>query len=154
MSVGLINGPTCQRPDMKKAMLRNDPAVEVNRRPRAQRWARRLVVLALIPVIAIAASSAYAALDDRKAEMTTSGRYEVSADSLSQHPLPAWFDDAKFGIFIHWGLFCAAYADAQICELIARYQPDICGTPFPGLPARKGCLPCLRTTTTPCPKGW
>jgi len=24
---------------------------------------------------------------------------------LSQRPLPQWFEDAKFGIFIHWGLF-------------------------------------------------
>lgn len=26
-------------------------------------------------------------------------------DSLKTHPLPAWFDDAKLGIFIHWGLY-------------------------------------------------
>ncbi len=25
--------------------------------------------------------------------------------SLNARPLPAWYDDAKFGIFIHWGLF-------------------------------------------------
>lgn len=24
---------------------------------------------------------------------------------LAARPLPAWFDDAKFGVFIHWGLF-------------------------------------------------
>jgi alpha-L-fucosidase len=26
-------------------------------------------------------------------------------DALNARPLPAWYDDAKFGIFIHWGLF-------------------------------------------------
>ena len=25
--------------------------------------------------------------------------------SLKSHPLPSWFDNAKLGIFIHWGLF-------------------------------------------------
>jgi alpha-L-fucosidase len=32
-------------------------------------------------------------------------RYEPTWESLETHPLPAWFDDAKFGIFIHWGIF-------------------------------------------------
>jgi alpha-L-fucosidase len=31
--------------------------------------------------------------------------YEPKLESLRQHPLPAWFDQAKLGIFIHWGLF-------------------------------------------------
>ena len=26
-------------------------------------------------------------------------------ESLNARPLPAWYDDAKFGIFIHWGMF-------------------------------------------------
>lgn len=32
-------------------------------------------------------------------------RYEPSWDVLKRHPLPQWFDDAKLGIFIHWGLY-------------------------------------------------
>src|ERR1700689_477909 len=31
--------------------------------------------------------------------------YEATIQSLDQHPLPQWFDDAKLGIFIHWGLY-------------------------------------------------
>ncbi len=31
------------------------------------------------------------------------GTYEPTWDSLDSRPLPAWFGDAKFGIFIHWG---------------------------------------------------
>jgi alpha-L-fucosidase len=31
--------------------------------------------------------------------------YEPTLDSLNKHPLPAWYDDAKLGIFIHWGLY-------------------------------------------------
>ncbi len=26
-------------------------------------------------------------------------------DTLNARPLPAWYDDAKFGVFIHWGMF-------------------------------------------------
>lgn len=31
--------------------------------------------------------------------------YNASLTSLNAHQLPQWFDDAKFGIFIHWGLY-------------------------------------------------
>ena len=31
--------------------------------------------------------------------------YDASWSSLRTHPLPAWFQNAKFGIFIHWGLY-------------------------------------------------
>lgn len=31
--------------------------------------------------------------------------YSPDWDSVSSHPLPNWFDDAKLGIFIHWGLY-------------------------------------------------
>lgn len=32
-------------------------------------------------------------------------KYDPTWDSLDSRPLPSWFDDAKFGIFIHWGVF-------------------------------------------------
>lgn len=32
-------------------------------------------------------------------------RYTPDWESLRTHPLPEWFDDAKLGIFIHWGLY-------------------------------------------------
>ncbi|KAM9777739.1 plasma alpha-L-fucosidase [Neosynchiropus ocellatus] len=32
-------------------------------------------------------------------------RYEPNWDSIDSRPLPEWFDQAKFGIFIHWGVF-------------------------------------------------
>ena len=31
--------------------------------------------------------------------------YAPTLASLNAHPVPQWFEDAKFGIFIHWGLF-------------------------------------------------
>lgn len=32
-------------------------------------------------------------------------KYQSNWESLDSRPVPAWFTDAKFGIFIHWGLF-------------------------------------------------
>lgn len=32
-------------------------------------------------------------------------RYTPDWPSLDSRPLPAWFDEAKFGVFIHWGVF-------------------------------------------------
>lgn len=31
--------------------------------------------------------------------------YEADWESLKKIPVPEWFDDAKFGIFIHWGAY-------------------------------------------------
>ena len=32
-------------------------------------------------------------------------KYTPDWDSLDKRPLPQWYDDAKIGIFIHWGVF-------------------------------------------------
>jgi alpha-L-fucosidase len=38
-------------------------------------------------------------------------RYEPSWESIDKRPSPAWFTDARFGIFIHWGVYSVpAYA--------------------------------------------
>lgn len=34
------------------------------------------------------------------------GPYKPTWESLCQHPDPKWYHDAKFGIFIHWGVYC------------------------------------------------
>jgi alpha-L-fucosidase len=37
--------------------------------------------------------------------------YQPTWDSIDKRPTPAWFNDAKFGIFIHWGVYSVpAYA--------------------------------------------
>ncbi|MFL6354876.1 MAG: alpha-L-fucosidase, partial [Bryobacteraceae bacterium] len=33
------------------------------------------------------------------------GRYQPSWESLKQYKIPDWYQDAKFGIFIHWGVY-------------------------------------------------
>jgi len=38
-------------------------------------------------------------------------RYEATWESIDKRPTPQWFTDAKFGIFIHWGVYSVpAYA--------------------------------------------
>ena len=31
--------------------------------------------------------------------------WDATWDSLDSRPLPKWYDESKFGIFIHWGVF-------------------------------------------------
>ena len=37
--------------------------------------------------------------------LAISGQYDPTWESLDTRPLPQWYDDAKFGIFLHWGVF-------------------------------------------------
>jgi alpha-L-fucosidase len=42
------------------------------------------------------------------ATTTTAGAdttYEPTWESVSTHEVPAWYDDAKLGVFLHWGLY-------------------------------------------------
>ena len=32
-------------------------------------------------------------------------KFDATIESIQQHEVPQWFHDAKFGIFIHWGLY-------------------------------------------------
>jgi alpha-L-fucosidase len=34
-------------------------------------------------------------------------KYQPAWESLSQHQTPQWLKDAKFGIYTHWGVYCA-----------------------------------------------
>ncbi len=41
--------------------------------------------------------------------------YAPTLESLATHPMPTWFEDAKFGIMIHWGIFTIpAWAETTI----------------------------------------
>ena len=39
------------------------------------------------------------------AESPSSRRYQATWASLDSRPTPTWWSDAKFGIFIHWGVY-------------------------------------------------
>ena len=57
----------------------------------------RLLFVALL-LVTLIDPSAHAQAVDRK-------RYDPTWESLDSRPAPAWYLDAKFGIFIHWGVY-------------------------------------------------
>jgi alpha-L-fucosidase len=57
--------------------------------------------------------------------------YEPTFSSVKQHPLPAWYDAAKFGIFIHWGLYSVpAFAPRKPMDLTSLLSGDFGGSPY------------------------
>lgn len=40
-----------------------------------------------------------------EAEQAQTTKYEPTNESLSAHPIPDWYNDAKLGIFVCWGLY-------------------------------------------------
>jgi len=45
--------------------------------------------------------------------------YEPTTESLRSHPIPKWFEDAKFGIFIHWGVYAVPAFHEWYVEFIS-----------------------------------
>jgi len=47
---------------------------------------------------------------------------QVGWGPIDARPTPAWFEDAKFGIFIHWGVYSVpAFAPTKDVDIYARY---------------------------------
>jgi hypothetical protein len=63
------------------------------RLPTPQRW---------IPILAMLALASAARPGP------TDAVYEPTWESLATAPIPHWWDDGKFGIFIHWGPYSTA----------------------------------------------
>ena len=54
-------------------------------------------------------------------------QYAATWESVATHPLPAWYDDAKLGIFLHWGLYSIPGWGPQvddIQELLKSQGPE------------------------------
>ncbi|MBV8809986.1 MAG: alpha-L-fucosidase [Acidobacteriaceae bacterium] len=60
---------------------------------------RRREVLKAITSLPIGLSAA------RYARARESTRYQSTWESIDSRPIPTWYTDAKFGIFIHWGVY-------------------------------------------------
>jgi alpha-L-fucosidase len=59
--------------------------------------------------------------------MTAAATFEPTLESLRTHRLPAWYDDAKLGIFIHWSLSSVpgfATRDREIGQLMRERYDD------------------------------
>ncbi len=48
--------------------------------------------------------------------------YQPAWESLNKRPVPQWWQEAKFGIFIHWGVYSVpAYAPTDEANVYAKY---------------------------------
>ena len=54
----------------------------------------------------------------------TAGAYGPTLESLNSRPLPAWYDQAKFGVFIHWGLFAIPAFAARLGSISDAFKTD------------------------------
>ncbi|MGB3808949.1 MAG: alpha-L-fucosidase [Parvibaculum sp.] len=61
-------------------------------------------------------------------------KFDADLASLKQHQVPQWYEDAKFGIFIHWGLFSIpgfAGSHGSIGDVFAtQYDLAVAQTPY------------------------
>ncbi|MDO8289788.1 MAG: alpha-L-fucosidase [Parvibaculum sp.] len=61
-------------------------------------------------------------------------KFEPTLASLNEHKVPKWYDDAKFGIFIHWGMWAIpsfAASSGSIGEVFAKeYDIAVAQTPY------------------------
>ncbi|XP_046360961.1 alpha-L-fucosidase-like [Haliotis rufescens] len=58
--------------------------------------------------------------------LAAGARYDPTWESLDQRPLPAWYDEAKFGIFLHWGVFSVpSFAGAWFQEYWRQNRTDV-----------------------------
>ncbi|MCO6048165.1 alpha-L-fucosidase [Aeoliella sp. ICT_H6.2] len=60
-------------------------------------------VLDRVEVTSAAVDSAAPQEAEETEPTSTSAKYTADWKSMDGYPVPQWFDDAKFGIFIHWG---------------------------------------------------
>ena len=66
----------------------------------AEHW-RVVGALAMVGGLALAGCSRTEPVEPPE----PAGTYQPNWESLARHQAPAWFNDAKLGIFIHWGVY-------------------------------------------------
>lgn len=76
-------------------------------------------------------------------------KYEPTYASVHRHKVPEWFEDAKFGIFIHWSLFSVpAFAAEQTEDMALQMDKDPEAT-FKNTPYAEWYLNSLRIPGSP-----
>lgn len=62
--------------------------------------------------------------------------YQPTWESLDKRPVPEWFGDAKFGIFIHWGVYSVPafrpVGKERYASYAEWYQAEVMHKPGPG----------------------
>ena len=59
-------------------------------------------------------------------------RYHADWTSIKTHKVPQWYEDAKFGIFIHWGIYSVPAFAPPTCQLgeIDVDEQWFCNNPY------------------------
>src|SRR6266542_7062883 len=68
----------------------------------------RILLLWLVLPISCPAMAASATKEKRMQtidQVVTGGPFQATWESLQKYTVPEWYLDAKFGIFIHWGVY-------------------------------------------------
>jgi alpha-L-fucosidase len=54
--------------------------------------------------------------------LSLSAQYKATWESIDSRPVPSWFEDAKFGIFIHWGLYSVPSYSPTVRDGVGIYE--------------------------------
>jgi alpha-L-fucosidase len=54
--------------------------------------------------------------------LTAQNKYQATWASIDSRPVPAWFEDAKFGIFIHWGVYSVPAYSPTVRDKVGIYD--------------------------------
>lgn len=58
-------------------------------------------------------------------KVANQGPFKANWDSLAQYQIPEWYQDAKFGIFIHWGVYSVPAFNGEWYPRKMYQQPDV-----------------------------
>jgi alpha-L-fucosidase len=79
--------------------------------------------------------------------------YEPNKESIKKHEVPDWFHDAKFGIFIHWGLYSIpAFAPTGRGDLIEIIKKEGWKGQFTNNPYAEWHLNTIKIENSPAQK--
>ena len=77
-------------------------------------------------------------------------QYEPKLSSVRKHQVPAWYHDAKFGIFIHWSLSCVpAFAPTRKGDIIEVLKNEGTRALFANQPYSEWYLNSIRIKGSP-----
>jgi alpha-L-fucosidase len=76
--------------------------------------------------------------------------YQPTRESVDKHPVPDWYHDAKFGIFIHWSLSCVpAFAPTDKGDIMDILRNEGSKAMFANQPYSEWYLNSLRIKGSP-----
>ena len=79
----------------------------------------------ILLMLTLASSTAVMPGPDPLSHGSTGDEFEPTWESLDTHKTPDWFNDAKFGIFIHWGVYSVpAFCDTSTYSEWYQYWYD------------------------------